>query len=109
MAYLPRFKKKGRHDAFRYPDPKPFAVDDGHGRGEAAEAGLGALPQEPVGERHTKAAHDLAPGRPLVRFHPDGAGGRCALDRQHLRPGEQLPEVREEAGTASRAEARSQK
>jgi putative transposase len=28
-ADLPRFKKKGRHDAFRYPDPKQFAVDDG--------------------------------------------------------------------------------
>jgi putative transposase len=31
-ADLPRFKKKGRHDAFRYPDPKQFAVDDRHGR-----------------------------------------------------------------------------
>ena len=31
-ANLPRFKKKGRHDAFRYPDPKQFAVDDRHGR-----------------------------------------------------------------------------
>ena len=31
-AALPRFKKKGRHDAFRYPDPKQFAVDDRHGR-----------------------------------------------------------------------------
>lgn len=28
----PRFKKKGRHDAFRYPDPKQFVVDDCHGR-----------------------------------------------------------------------------
>jgi putative transposase len=31
-AELPRFKKKGRHDAFRYPDPKQFAVDDRHSR-----------------------------------------------------------------------------
>ena len=31
-AERPRFKKKGRHDAFRYPDPKQFQVDDGHGR-----------------------------------------------------------------------------
>ncbi len=31
-ADLPRFKKKGRHDAFRYPDPKQFALDDRHGR-----------------------------------------------------------------------------
>jgi putative transposase len=31
-AELPRFKKKGRHDAFRYPDPEQFAVDDQHGR-----------------------------------------------------------------------------
>jgi putative transposase len=31
-ADLPRFKKKGRHDAFRYPDAKQFAVDDRHGR-----------------------------------------------------------------------------
>jgi len=31
-ADLPRFKKKGRHDSFRYPDPKQFAVDDRHGR-----------------------------------------------------------------------------
>lgn len=31
-ASLPRFKKKGRCDAFRYPDPKQFAVDDRHGR-----------------------------------------------------------------------------
>jgi putative transposase len=31
-AHLPRFKKKGRHDAFRYPDPNRFAVDDRHGR-----------------------------------------------------------------------------
>ena len=32
FVFNPRFKKKGRHDAFRYPDPKQFAVDDGHGR-----------------------------------------------------------------------------
>lgn len=31
-ADRPRFKKKGRHDAFRYPDPKQFGVDDRHGR-----------------------------------------------------------------------------
>ncbi len=31
-AELPRFKKKSRHDAFRYPDPKQFALDDRHGR-----------------------------------------------------------------------------
>ncbi len=31
-ADRPRFKKKGRHDAFRYPDPNQFAVDDRHGR-----------------------------------------------------------------------------
>ncbi len=31
-ADRPRFKKKGRHDAFRYPDPTQFAVDDRHGR-----------------------------------------------------------------------------
>ncbi len=31
-AEPPRFKKKGRHDAFRYPDPTQFAVDDRHGR-----------------------------------------------------------------------------
>ena len=36
LANLPRFKKKGRHDAFRYPVPKQFAVDDSHGRMEAA-------------------------------------------------------------------------
>jgi len=32
QADLPRFKKRGRHDAFRYPDPKQFVVDDRHGR-----------------------------------------------------------------------------
>ena len=31
-ADRPRFKKKGRHDAFRYPDPLQFVVDDRHGR-----------------------------------------------------------------------------
>jgi putative transposase len=31
-ADRPRFKKKSRHDAFRYPDPKQFVVDDRHGR-----------------------------------------------------------------------------
>jgi putative transposase len=30
-ADLPRFKKKGRHDAFRFPDPKQFAVDERRG------------------------------------------------------------------------------
>lgn len=31
-AEPPRFKKKGAHDAFRFPDPKQFEVDDQHGR-----------------------------------------------------------------------------
>jgi putative transposase len=31
-AELPRFKKKGEHDALRFPDPKQFALDDEHGR-----------------------------------------------------------------------------
>jgi putative transposase len=31
-ADLPRFKKKGQHDAFRYPDRTQFAVDDRDGR-----------------------------------------------------------------------------
>ncbi|SFV17950.1 RNA-guided endonuclease InsQ/TnpB family protein [Pseudoduganella namucuonensis] len=31
-AAFPRFKKKGRHDSFRYPDPKQIKLDQAHGR-----------------------------------------------------------------------------
>lgn len=31
-AEPPRFRKKGRRDAFRYPDPSQFAIDDRNGR-----------------------------------------------------------------------------
>ena len=31
-AGLPRFKKKGRHDSFRYPDPKQIKLDQGNSR-----------------------------------------------------------------------------
>ncbi|MFC3337714.1 RNA-guided endonuclease InsQ/TnpB family protein [Paracandidimonas soli] len=31
-AAFPRFKKKGRHDSFRYPDAKQFKLDAGNGR-----------------------------------------------------------------------------
>lgn len=31
-ANFPRFKKKGRHDSFRYPDPKQIALDQGNSR-----------------------------------------------------------------------------
>ena len=31
-ADFPRFKKKGRHDSFRYPDPKQIKLDQGNGR-----------------------------------------------------------------------------
>ena len=38
-ADRPRFKKKGRHDSFRYPDPLQFAVDDGNGRVKLPKVG----------------------------------------------------------------------
>ena len=31
-ADFPRFKKRGQHDSFRYPDPKQFKVDQGNSR-----------------------------------------------------------------------------
>jgi len=31
-AAFPRFKKKGRHDSFRYPDPKQIKLDQGNSR-----------------------------------------------------------------------------
>ena len=31
-ADFPRFKRKGRHDSFRYPDLKQIKLDQGHGR-----------------------------------------------------------------------------
>jgi putative transposase len=31
-ADLPRFKKKGQHDSFRYPDPKQIKLDQGNTR-----------------------------------------------------------------------------
>ena len=31
-ADFPRFKKKGQHDSFRYPDPKQIKLDQGNGR-----------------------------------------------------------------------------
>jgi len=31
-AGFPRFKKKGQHDSFRYPDPKQIKLDQGNGR-----------------------------------------------------------------------------
>ena len=31
-ADLPRFKKKGQHNSFRYPDPKQIRLDQGHSR-----------------------------------------------------------------------------
>jgi putative transposase len=31
-ADFPRFKKKGQHDSFRYPDPKQFKIDAGNSR-----------------------------------------------------------------------------
>lgn len=31
-AQLPRFRKKGRGDSFRYPDPKQFTIDEGNAR-----------------------------------------------------------------------------
>lgn len=31
-ANFPRFKKKGRHESFRYPDPKQFKIDQGNSR-----------------------------------------------------------------------------
>ncbi len=31
-AAFPRFKKKGRHESLRYPDPKQFKLDEGNGR-----------------------------------------------------------------------------
>ncbi|SFU39068.1 RNA-guided endonuclease InsQ/TnpB family protein, partial [Pseudoduganella namucuonensis] len=31
-AAFPRFKKKGRHDSFRYPDPTQIKLDQAHGR-----------------------------------------------------------------------------
>ena len=31
-ADFPRFKKKGRHDSFRYPDPKQIKLDQGNSR-----------------------------------------------------------------------------
>jgi len=31
-AGFPRFKKKGQHDSFRYPDPKQFKLDQGNSR-----------------------------------------------------------------------------
>lgn len=31
-AGVPRFKKRGQHDSFRYPEPKQFTVDNANGR-----------------------------------------------------------------------------
>ena len=31
-AHFPRFKKRGQHDSFRYPDPKQFKLDQRHDR-----------------------------------------------------------------------------
>ena len=31
-AGFPRFRKKGQHDSFRYPDPKQIKLDQGNSR-----------------------------------------------------------------------------
>ena len=47
-ADFPRFKKRGQHDSFRYPDPKQLRLDAANRR-ISAQARLGALSQESRG------------------------------------------------------------
>lgn len=74
-AAFPKFKKRGQHDSFRYPDPKQFKLERAH---LPAQAGLDAsAPVAPGHGRIAQCQHQLV-GQQMVRLHPDRARGGAA-------------------------------
>ena len=75
-ADFPRFKKKGRSDSFRYPDPKQIKLDQGNSR-IFFQARLAALSQQPESAGRSAQRHRQPERRQVVRFHSDRASGRA--------------------------------
>ena len=74
-ARFPRFRKRGRRDSFRYPDPKTDKARRRQQPPVPAQARLATLPQQPHRARSNQKRHSEPKMQPVVCLNPDRTRG----------------------------------